>query len=144
MTTATQPWPTDDRLLSLYDSETTDYVGLASTEQIEASRSAGVEGHIRIDEDGNVVESGPIRELFHRPSHGYTLGLMGSTPRVDGKGVRRLTPIEGMPPSLIEPIRLCPFLPRCRVAVAACQTVPPERRDFGRDHWARCLADLAP
>ena len=105
---------------------------------------AGLCDKVNVMYAGNVVESGPIRELFHRPSHGYTLGLMGSTPRVDGKGVRRLTPIEGMPPSLIEPIRLCPFLPRCRVAVAACQTVPPERRDFGRDHWARCLADLAP
>ncbi|WP_422016647.1 ABC transporter ATP-binding protein [Reyranella sp.] len=105
---------------------------------------AGLCDKVNVMYAGNVVESGPIRELFHRPSHGYTLGLMGSTPRVDGTGVRRLTPIEGMPPSLIEPIPLCPFLPRCRVAVPACQTVPPERRDFGGNHWARCLADLAP
>ncbi|WP_422030280.1 ABC transporter ATP-binding protein [Reyranella sp.] len=105
---------------------------------------AGLCDKVNVMYAGNVVESGPIRELFHRPSHGYTLGLMGSTPRVDGTGVRRLTPIEGMPPSLIEPIPLCPFLPRCRVSVPACQTVPPERRDFGSDHWARCLADLKP
>jgi len=105
---------------------------------------AGLCDKVNVMYAGNVVESGPIRELFHRPSHGYTLGLMGSTPRVDGTGVRRLTPIEGMPPNLIEPITLCPFLPRCRVAVPACQTVPPERRDFGSDHWARCLADLTP
>lgn len=105
---------------------------------------AGLCDKVNVMYAGNVVESGPIRELFHRPSHGYTLGLMGSTPRVDGTGTRRLTPIEGMPPSLIGPIPLCPFLPRCRVAVPACQTIPPERRDFGGDHWARCLADLAP
>ncbi len=105
---------------------------------------AGLCDKVNVMYAGNVVESGPIRELFHRPSHGYTLGLMGSTPRVDGTGVRRLTPIEGMPPSLIEPIPLCPFLPRCRVSVPACQSVPPERRDFGGDHWARCLADLTP
>jgi len=105
---------------------------------------AGLCDKVNVMYAGNVVESGPIRELFHRPSHGYTLGLMGSTPRVDGTGARRLTPIEGMPPSLIGPILLCPFLPRCRVAVPACQTVPPERRDFGGNHWARCLADLAP
>jgi oligopeptide transport system ATP-binding protein len=104
---------------------------------------AGLCDKVNVMYAGNVVESGPIRELFHRPSHGYTLGLMGSTPRVDGTGARRLTPIEGMPPSLIEPIKLCPFLPRCRVAVPACQTVPPERRDFGANHWAACLADLA-
>ncbi|MGQ3300853.1 ABC transporter ATP-binding protein [Reyranella sp.] len=105
---------------------------------------AGLCDKVNVMYAGNVVESGPIRELFHRPSHGYTLGLMGSTPRVDGTGVRRLTPIEGMPPSLIEPIPLCPFLPRCRVSIPACQTVSPERRDFGSDHWARCLADLKP
>jgi oligopeptide transport system ATP-binding protein len=104
---------------------------------------AGLCDKVNVMYAGNVVESGPIRELFHRPSHGYTLGLMGSTPRVDGTGARRLTPIEGMPPSLIDPIKLCPFLPRCRVAVPACQTVPPERRDFGANHWAACLADLA-
>jgi oligopeptide transport system ATP-binding protein len=105
---------------------------------------AGLCDRVNVMYAGNVVESGPIRELFHRPSHGYTLGLMGSTPRVDGTGGRRLTPIEGMPPSLIGPIPLCPFLPRCRVSVAACHDRPPERRDFGGDHWARCLADLAP
>jgi oligopeptide transport system ATP-binding protein len=105
---------------------------------------AGLCDRVNVMYAGNVVESGPIRELFHRPSHGYTLGLMGSTPRVDGKSGRRLTPIEGMPPSLIEPIPLCPFLPRCRVSVPACQERPPERRDFGDDHWARCLADLSP
>ena len=105
---------------------------------------AGLCDRVNVMYAGNVVESGPIRELFHRPSHGYTLGLMGSTPRVDGKSGHRLTPIEGMPPSLIGPIPLCPFLPRCRVSVAACRERPPERRDFGAGHWARCLADLAP
>ena len=105
---------------------------------------AGLCDKVNVMYAGNVVESGPIRELFHRPSHGYTLGLMGSTPRVDGTGARRLTPIEGMPPSLIGPIPLCPFLPRCRVAVPVCRTIAPERRDFGGGHWAACLADLMP
>jgi oligopeptide transport system ATP-binding protein len=104
---------------------------------------AGLCDKVNVMYAGNVVESGPIRKLFHRPSHGYTLGLMGSTPRVDG-GARRLTPIEGVPPNLIDPTPLCPFLPRCRVSVAACQARAPERRDFGADHWAACLADLAP
>ncbi|MEA2814932.1 MAG: oligopeptide transport system ATP-binding protein, partial [Rhodospirillaceae bacterium] len=105
---------------------------------------AGLCDRVNVMYAGTVVESGPIRELFHRPSHGYTLGLMGSTPRVDGSSTRRLTPIEGMPPNLIDPIPLCPFLPRCRVSVAACQARPPEPRQFGAGHWASCLADLAP
>jgi oligopeptide transport system ATP-binding protein len=105
---------------------------------------AGLCDKVNVMYAGNVVESGPIRELFHQPSHGYTLGLMGSTPRVDGTAVRRLTPIEGVPPNLIDPIKLCPFLPRCRVSVPTCQIQPPERRDFGAGHWAACLADLTP
>ena len=104
---------------------------------------AGLCDRVNVMYAGMVVESGPIRELFHRPSHGYTLGLMGSTPRIDGGGGARLTPIEGLPPNLIDPITLCPFLPRCRVAVPACRERPPERRDFGAGHWAACLADLA-
>ena len=88
-----------------------------------------------------VVETAPIGDLFKRPRHGYTLGLMGSTPRIDGKA-HRLTPIEGLPPNLIEPQPLCPFLPRCRVSVAACRERPPEKRSFGQDHTAVCLADL--
>jgi oligopeptide transport system ATP-binding protein len=102
---------------------------------------AGLCDRVNVMYAGNIVESGPIRELFHRPSHGYTLGLMGSTPRIDGRA-HRLTPIEGMPPNLAEPQKLCPFLPRCRVSVPACQGTPPPRRDFGAGHWATCLADL--
>ena len=105
---------------------------------------AGMCDRVNVMYAGTVVESGPIRDLFHRPSHGYTLGLMGSTPRVDAAAPRRLTPIEGLPPNLIDPISLCPFLPRCRVSVAASQARPPEPRQFGAGHWAACLADLAP
>ena len=91
---------------------------------------------------GRIVESAPIRDLFHRPSHGYTLGLLGSTPRIDGTALRRLSPIEGLPPNLIDPLPLCPFLPRCSVAVAACRERAPDRRDLGSEHWASCFADL--
>ncbi|MGE0576287.1 MAG: ABC transporter ATP-binding protein [Reyranella sp.] len=93
---------------------------------------------------GRIVESAPIRDLFRRPSHGYTLGLLGSTPRIDGPALRRLSPIEGLPPNLIDPLPLCPFLPRCRVSVAACRERAPDRRDLGREHWASCFADLGP
>jgi oligopeptide transport system ATP-binding protein len=105
---------------------------------------AGLCDRVNVMYAGRVVESGPIRDLFRRPSHGYTLGLLGSTPRVDGSQSRRLTPIEGLPPNLIDPIPLCPFLPRCRVSVAACHDRAPERRIFGGGHWAACFADLAP
>jgi oligopeptide transport system ATP-binding protein len=105
---------------------------------------AGLCDRVNVMYAGRIVEAAPIRDLFRRPSHGYTLGLMGSTPRVDGSDAGRLSPIEGMPPNLIDPIPLCPFLPRCRVAVGACHERAPERRTFGGEHWATCFADLTP
>jgi oligopeptide transport system ATP-binding protein len=102
---------------------------------------AGLCDRVNVMYAGRVVETSPIRDLFKHPRHGYTLGLMGSTPRVDGMQ-HRLTPIEGLPPNLAEPQTLCPFLPRCRVSVEACSQRPPERRSFGPDHTAVCLADL--
>ena len=93
---------------------------------------------------GRIVESAQIRDLFQRPSHGYTLGLLGSTPRIDGPALRRLSPIDGLPPNLIDPLPLCPFLPRCRVSVAACRERAPDRRDLGHEHWATCFAELGP
>jgi oligopeptide transport system ATP-binding protein len=102
---------------------------------------AGLCDRVNVMYAGRVVESAPVRDLFRRPSHGYTLGLLGSTLRLDGVAAR-LTPINGMPPNLIDPLPLCPFLPRCRVAVSACHKRAPEQRDFGQGHWAACLADL--
>jgi oligopeptide transport system ATP-binding protein len=102
---------------------------------------AGMCDRVNVMYAGRIVESGPVDDLFHRPSHGYTLGLMGSTPRVNGQD--RLTPIEGMPPDLTTVSKLCPFLPRCRVSAYECQTVAPPMRPRGGGHEAACLVDLS-
>ena len=91
---------------------------------------------------GRIVEAGSTRDLFYKPSHGYTLGLMASTPRVDGPLGKRVHPIEGAPPSPLQPSRLCAFLPRCEHAVAACGERPPESREITDGHTTRCWADL--
>ncbi|MFO1080744.1 MAG: ABC transporter ATP-binding protein [Reyranellaceae bacterium] len=103
---------------------------------------AGLCDRVNVMYAGTVVESAPVRALFHRPGHGYTLGLMDSTPRVDEPPGHRLRPIDGLPPNLIDPISLCPFLPRCRVAVAACRERAPAPRPLGERHWAACFAEL--
>ena len=91
---------------------------------------------------GRIVESGPVRDVFYRPSHGYTLGLMSCTPRVDLVG-ERLQPIEGLPPDLRQPIRLCPFLPRCAQKVERCTTEMPTLVEARPAHLASCFADLS-
>ena len=63
---------------------------------------------------GRIVEVAPARELYARPQHPYTLGLMASVPRLDGAGGRRLVPIEGQPPDLASLPPGCSFAPRCR------------------------------
>jgi oligopeptide transport system ATP-binding protein len=104
---------------------------------------AGLCDRVNVMYAGRIVETGSVDDVFDRPSHGYTLGLMASTPRIDGLAEGgRLTPIEGIPPNLTEPITLCPFLPRCRVQVPACSELDPPNREIGPHHAAACLADL--
>jgi oligopeptide/dipeptide ABC transporter ATP-binding protein len=62
---------------------------------------------------GHIVESAPVRGIFHRPSHGYTVRLLKSVPRLDRDTREPLEPIRGTPPDLIEISDVCPFLPRC-------------------------------
>lgn len=90
---------------------------------------------------GRIVESGSVRDVFYRPSHGYTLGLMSCTPRIDLVG-ERLQPIEGLPPDLSRPMTLCPFLPRCSHSVDRCRTERPALIEEQPAHWASCFADL--
>jgi len=103
---------------------------------------AGLCDRVDVMYAGRIVESGSVRDLFHRPSHGYTLGLLGSTPRLDDTEQRRLVPIEGQPPNLIDPLPLCPFLPRCAHALERCRQTPPPLREIGPGHHAACWVDL--
>lgn len=90
---------------------------------------------------GRIVESGAVRDIFYRPSHGYTLGLMACTPRID-RLAGRLQPIEGLPPDLSQPITLCPFLPRCIYKVDRCTLDRPQLNEVRAGHWTSCFADL--
>jgi oligopeptide transport system ATP-binding protein len=73
---------------------------------------------------GSIVETGAIDEVFTRPAHPYTVGLMNSIPRVDQMG-SRLSPIVGSPPSLAAIPPGCSFHPRCPRAQDVCRTDPP-------------------
>jgi oligopeptide transport system ATP-binding protein len=102
---------------------------------------AGLCDRVNVMYAGRIVETGPVREVFYRPAHGYTIGLIGCTPRVDRVGTP-LKPINGLPPNLMDEAPLCPFLPRCDVAVPACHQTMPVLRSLPGGHSAVCLADL--
>lgn len=86
---------------------------------------------------GQVVESGPVEAIFHRPAHPYTADLMGSVPSLTGeKG--RLKAIPGAPPDLREEIPGCPYAPRCGRAGERCRFPLPETGRQDEGHWCAC------
>ncbi len=87
---------------------------------------------------GYIVESAPVKELYRRPTHPYTQGLLASLPRIDEKGPRRLQPITGHPPDLMSVIEGCPFAPRCAFAGERCHEENPVLKDIGDNHLAAC------
>jgi len=90
---------------------------------------------------GRFVEEAESEELFHRPRHPYTLGLLESIPRLDEPEGVELTPIEGQPPDLAHLPPGCPFQPRCPVAIDKCtREQPPLEGDDG--HRAACFVSV--
>ena len=74
---------------------------------------------------GLIMEYGTVDEIFYHPRHPYTMGLLGSIPHVDGGEKRRLIPIDGTPPDLINPPKGCPFSTRCKYCMNVCTREQP-------------------
>jgi len=92
---------------------------------------------------GQVVEHAAVDDIFYRPRHPYTWGLLGSLPRLDVE-VERLAQIPGQPPSLLNPPSGCRFHPRCTFAMDVCRTDVPQLVPFGEgSHLQRCWLDDA-
>ena len=90
---------------------------------------------------GKVVEEASATELFARPRHPYTQGLIRSIPRIDRAATHRvrLESIAGNVPKLIEPPEGCRFAPRCKYAIPACTTATPPLRELGIGHKVACI-----
>ncbi|UOZ05126.1 ABC transporter ATP-binding protein [Amycolatopsis sp. WQ 127309] len=109
---------------------------------------AGFADRLMVMYAGRAVEQGPVETIYARPRMPYTLGLLGSIPRVDAHEKQPLVPIEGQPPSLVSLPPGCPFSPRCPLVTDACTAAEPElltitagRPDAGVDtaHRAACI-----
>jgi len=90
---------------------------------------------------GRKVEEAPVATLFAHPRHPYTVGLLGSVPRVDRSGAarrKRLAEIEGMVPALDHAIVGCRFAPRCRLATDLCRREDPPLEPKQPGHLASC------
>jgi peptide/nickel transport system ATP-binding protein len=91
---------------------------------------------------GRCVERGSVDDVFERPQHPYTWGLLGSMPRIDRETSDRLIPVKGQPPSLINVPSGCAFHPRCPYADVpkgdVTRTVRPELTQVGTGHFSAC------
>jgi peptide/nickel transport system ATP-binding protein len=107
---------------------------------------AGMADRVMVMYAGQPVETGPVDEIFFRSQMPYTLGLLGSLPRLDVDSSAPLLPIPGAPPSLIGLPPGCPFAPRCSLAVARCTAEEPALLAVGPGHCTAChrSADLTP
>ena len=86
---------------------------------------------------GRVVERAPVRELFEQPQHPYTVGLLGSIPRLDVERTR-LASIEGQVPSPLRRPAGCKFADRCPFVIARCRTDDPPLLEVGPQHLSAC------
>ncbi len=86
---------------------------------------------------GQIVERAPVETLFARPEHPYTVGLLGSIPKLDHKR-ERLPSIEGRVPDMTNPPAGCRFAARCPFVEEACRTAPPPLVEVAPGHLSRC------
>jgi peptide/nickel transport system ATP-binding protein len=93
---------------------------------------------------GRIVEKGVVDDIFLRPRHAYTVGLMRSVPRLDQPRAQRLATIDGMPPDLRKPPAGCRFAPRCPLRAEACAS-EPSLEEIESGHFTACwrATDLA-
>lgn len=108
---------------------------------------AEVADRVNVMYAGKIVESAQVEDLYYRPMHPYTLGLLRSIPRVDRIDSDRLRAIKGQPPSLINLPAACSFAPRCEYSSMVegdrCNSLLPGIEIKAPDHSARCFLSSA-
>jgi oligopeptide/dipeptide ABC transporter ATP-binding protein len=91
---------------------------------------------------GRIVEEGTTKDIFGKPRHPYTIGLLKCIPRLDEEEGRKLVPIEGLPPNLINMPPTCAFLPRCSYKIKKCSREPwPPLKRLHDQHYISCYAN---
>jgi oligopeptide/dipeptide ABC transporter ATP-binding protein len=100
---------------------------------------AGMCERVNVMYAGMFMETGSAEQLFSRPRHPYTLGLLQSVPRLDAERKTKLQPIEGAPRDMLHPPQACPFQPRCRFEVEQSREEVPSLRELEPGHMVACF-----
>jgi oligopeptide transport system ATP-binding protein len=104
---------------------------------------AGLADRVIVMYSGFIVEESSVDSLYAQPRHPYTLGLLRSIPRLDLGRQKRLIPIEGLPPDLLDPPSHCPFAPRCPFSIEKCWEENPPLMTVGPGHRSACWVDIS-
>ena len=104
---------------------------------------AGLADRVLVMYAGFIVEEGPVDVIYGQPRHPYTLGLLRSIPRLDLGRQKRLIPIEGLPPDLLDPPQSCPFAPRCPFVIDKCLEENPPLMAIDSVRKSACWVDLS-
>jgi oligopeptide/dipeptide ABC transporter ATP-binding protein len=91
---------------------------------------------------GALVEQGPTEVIYAEPKHPYTLGLLGSVPRLDTPKKESFQLIKGLPPNLARLPKGCSFEPRCNYAMPRCKQEKPIMEKIGEDHYRACFYEV--
>ncbi|HOJ00459.1 MAG TPA: ABC transporter ATP-binding protein [Anaerolineaceae bacterium] len=102
---------------------------------------AGLADRVIVMYAGYIVEEAKVKDLYVRPEHPYTLGLLRSLPRLDMDEKKRLVSIEGVPPVLFKKPKFCPFASRCPYRVEKCLDENPPLMLVGENHKTACWVD---
>jgi oligopeptide/dipeptide ABC transporter ATP-binding protein len=100
---------------------------------------AGMCERVHVMYGGMIMEAGSADQLFSRPRHPYTLGLLQSVPRLDATRRAKLQPIKGQPRDMLTAPRACPFQPRCRYEVEQSRLELPRLLEIEPGHWVACF-----
>jgi oligopeptide transport system ATP-binding protein len=99
---------------------------------------AGMVDKVAVMYAGYIVEQATVHDLYKRPLHPYTLGLLHSMPKLDAKEQDRLASIDGLPPDLRQNFKHCPFAPRCPYAIDKCKQENPTLIATGPNRVSAC------
>ena len=102
---------------------------------------AGLARRVSVMYGGYLIEEALVNELYANPQHPYTIGLLGSLPRLDSTRHQRLFSIEGLPPVLYEKPNACPFAPRCKWVMEHCWKENPVLETVATEHRSACWVD---
>lgn len=102
---------------------------------------ANIAHRVMVMYGGFIIEEAEVKELYANPSHPYTLGLLGSLPKIHSETHTKLFSIEGMPPVLYQKPHACPFAPRCTWVNEKCWNENPQLEAVAPGHRVACWVD---